>query len=634
MASYNWGEQRVINLLRRLPANPRERNFWKLLEQVSRAHAGRDLQLRVLHRVGGGDRREPPAVRLSVRQSAGVSRPADRHRTRWTRRAGSRRMFPGRACRHRGAGALLRVVFFVGLVSGDPQDDGVYYGNALALARDGPRYLERLRHLPRDVPANPIDQFHVRPLTTYPIAAAFVLFGAGEVQATLWALACLDPHRAGGVSPGGSGRRSGGWAAGGVPVRHLPARGDQRHADSVRRAARILLRGGVVPAHGVGVAQAAVAMAGARRGGRRRRLPRQCAGTHDSRGRAGRRPAASGAAREAVARRRMLSGRVRSGVRRRSDGLRAHHRRSITQLPYPRRGRDLQVSPRARVERRPRLAPRPLHQRPAFRAPRPGVTDPFLAHRPAGLVVYLFAAAVLFSLVQGRNRLLLAFAAGLFVYLELGPVRITVDWAGPELHYMMVFKQERFLLMLTAPLVAIMAACLVHAVAMRSRVVAAVILAAVFVTSLDAASRTRTYYRSWLSDLRTATGFRDRASRTDGVRGLLGGASTCRSSAAIGRRTFACSARDDARRPGGRVPDGRRQPWRRADGRLRRIDAAELRPPGHAESPRRRRPGGRKPCTCQGRSAGFAWGFGSTAGRKAVPGPRTVTCSRVEHYGA
>jgi pSer/pThr/pTyr-binding forkhead associated (FHA) protein len=33
MASYNWGEQRVINLIRTLPPNPRERNFWKLLER-------------------------------------------------------------------------------------------------------------------------------------------------------------------------------------------------------------------------------------------------------------------------------------------------------------------------------------------------------------------------------------------------------------------------------------------------------------------------------------------------------------------------------------------------------------------------------------------------------------------------
>jgi hypothetical protein len=33
MASYNWGEQRVINMIRTLPENPRERNFWKLLER-------------------------------------------------------------------------------------------------------------------------------------------------------------------------------------------------------------------------------------------------------------------------------------------------------------------------------------------------------------------------------------------------------------------------------------------------------------------------------------------------------------------------------------------------------------------------------------------------------------------------
>ena len=31
MASYNWGERRVIPLIQSLPANPRERNYWKLL---------------------------------------------------------------------------------------------------------------------------------------------------------------------------------------------------------------------------------------------------------------------------------------------------------------------------------------------------------------------------------------------------------------------------------------------------------------------------------------------------------------------------------------------------------------------------------------------------------------------------
>jgi hypothetical protein len=31
IASYNWGERRVIKLIRKMPENPRERNFWRLL---------------------------------------------------------------------------------------------------------------------------------------------------------------------------------------------------------------------------------------------------------------------------------------------------------------------------------------------------------------------------------------------------------------------------------------------------------------------------------------------------------------------------------------------------------------------------------------------------------------------------
>jgi membrane-bound lytic murein transglycosylase D len=32
MASYNWGEYRVIDLVKTMPNNPRERNFWQLLQ--------------------------------------------------------------------------------------------------------------------------------------------------------------------------------------------------------------------------------------------------------------------------------------------------------------------------------------------------------------------------------------------------------------------------------------------------------------------------------------------------------------------------------------------------------------------------------------------------------------------------
>jgi hypothetical protein len=33
MASYNWGEGKVVPLIKQLPANPRDRNFWRLLSQ-------------------------------------------------------------------------------------------------------------------------------------------------------------------------------------------------------------------------------------------------------------------------------------------------------------------------------------------------------------------------------------------------------------------------------------------------------------------------------------------------------------------------------------------------------------------------------------------------------------------------
>jgi hypothetical protein len=31
MASYNWGEDQVLPLIRSMPANPKDRNFWKLI---------------------------------------------------------------------------------------------------------------------------------------------------------------------------------------------------------------------------------------------------------------------------------------------------------------------------------------------------------------------------------------------------------------------------------------------------------------------------------------------------------------------------------------------------------------------------------------------------------------------------
>ena len=43
------------------------------------------------------------------------------------------------------AAALLRASFFVGLVSGDPQDDVIYYRNAFALFEEKRPHLEQFR---------------------------------------------------------------------------------------------------------------------------------------------------------------------------------------------------------------------------------------------------------------------------------------------------------------------------------------------------------------------------------------------------------------------------------------------------------------------------------------------------------
>jgi hypothetical protein len=74
IASYNWGESNILRLVRSLPENPRERNFWKLLEKyraqipqetydyvfsiVSAAVIGEDPELFGFDFVSPYDRRE------------------------------------------------------------------------------------------------------------------------------------------------------------------------------------------------------------------------------------------------------------------------------------------------------------------------------------------------------------------------------------------------------------------------------------------------------------------------------------------------------------------------------------------------------------------------------------------------
>ena len=396
---------------------------------------------------------------------------------------------------------LLRVCFFVGLVSGDPQDDGVYYGNALALYNHGPRYLERFRNAPVDSPANPIDQFYVRPMVTYPIAASFIVFGPGEISATFWGFLCsmlsvLVVYRLGFVLHG---RTAGLIAALLCSFYPLEVINGTRILSDVQvglfSSLGLLL---LVEASLRGNAML-YALSGAAAGG---------AYLANGRG--------------LIIFLALLSCALLMWIWRKTSwhaplwlvaGFLVIF--SIEAIIYYRATGDPFLSYRIqngasqyKYLHEPFASIRwgwldirytngePLAMTRSVLLRNTGPTDQF------GFFFYLFFAAALFSLVRRQNLLLLALALGLFLYLEFGPVRLSIDWTHQELQYLMVFKQQRFLLMLTAPFV-LLAAYFLVAIGRRTRVTAAVLIVTLFVTSIAAIARTRNYYRSGLRDLRT-----------------------------------------------------------------------------------------------------------------------------------
>ena len=69
MSSYNWGEEKVVKLLRSMPANPKDRNFWRLLDELSGQDSPGNLRLCILHRIRSRNRRESPSLWFQIRQS-------------------------------------------------------------------------------------------------------------------------------------------------------------------------------------------------------------------------------------------------------------------------------------------------------------------------------------------------------------------------------------------------------------------------------------------------------------------------------------------------------------------------------------------------------------------------------------
>jgi Dolichyl-phosphate-mannose-protein mannosyltransferase len=398
---------------------------------------------------------------------------------------------------------VLRSVFFVGLVSGDPQDDGIYYGNALSLRNEGPEYLERYKNLPADFLANPIDQFNVRPMITYPIAASFALFGTGEVSASAWAFLCsvlsvLVVYRLGTVQHD---RTVGLIAAllcafyplevingtrilSDVQVGLFASISLLLFVEAMRRRAVVMFAlsgaatAGAYLANGRGLL-VLVAIAGCGLVMAALRKTRWDAPLWILAG------FVAGFSVEAFAYwiatgDPLLSYHIQSGANR----FKYLHE-SVTAF----RWHALEVR---------YTNGRPLELFRSALGLGSGPTNHF------GLFFYLFGASVLYSLWRRRNLLLVAVAFGLLAYLEFGAVGVELDRSQRIIRYLMVYKQERFLMMVTAPLV-VLAAYFLREVGRRNTTAVVLVLMAMFATSLTATSRTRKYYRAGLADLRAVS---------------------------------------------------------------------------------------------------------------------------------
>jgi hypothetical protein len=397
---------------------------------------------------------------------------------------------------------LLRLLFFVGLAAGDPQDDGVYYGNALALYNEGPRYLDLYRHVRADFLANPIDQFNVRPMVTFPIALLFALVGPGEAAAASWGFVCSL------LSVGVVYRL--GYVLHGRTVGLVAALLCAIYPLEIINSTRILSDVQVGLFSSLSLLFFVEAS--------RRRRPSICVFSGAAAAAAylanGRGllffVALLGVALVMVGLRRV---RPRTPMLMLAGFLAVFSLEAIVYLTFtgdPLLSYHIQSgASRFKYLHEPvsSFSWGPLHIDYTNGAPLEVLRHVFLLDagptNQFGYFFYFFSAAVLFSVARRQNLLLATLAVGLFLYLEFGPLGFSVDTSNGEMHYRMVFKQLRFLLMLTAPLM-VMAACLLVAIGRKQPVTALILVVGLASTSLTAVAQSRDHYRSGLSDLRAA----------------------------------------------------------------------------------------------------------------------------------
>ena len=399
------------------------------------------------------------------------------------------------------AAASLRIFYFVGFVGGDPQDDFLYYSSAYALYADGNTQLHRLRDQPEDWLPNPVDQFILRPMVTYPIAALFAVFGPDDAVAALWGLLCslvtvVVVYRIGEVLHDRAVGLLGAALCTIYPLEVINATrilSDVQLGMFVAVAVLMLVEGDwYASLWRYGFSGAAVACAYLANPRALVVLPLLvvCA---------------------------LLQGR--------SAPERAPWRAALAVLAGFLVVFSIEAVIYSALVGDPFLSYRTqagasyfkyLHE-PVASVDWPWLKISYTNGRPFDLIqgvfgfsqrvnqfgwfFFLFLAAATYSLLRRRNLVLLILGIGLFMFMEFGAIKVELDRITGKLHYLMVFKQDRFLLVVTAPFL-VLSAYLLRSVGKRSGLAVVVMVVLLWGSSLNAISETHAVYRAGLNDLR------------------------------------------------------------------------------------------------------------------------------------
>ena len=87
--------------------------------------------------------------------------------------------------------AIIRIIFCVGFVGGQPQDDGLFINSARNIVNGYfPVNLQHYKSIGSQYIANPAESFGFRLAFVYPLAVCFYFFGEGDFSASLFPLVC------------------------------------------------------------------------------------------------------------------------------------------------------------------------------------------------------------------------------------------------------------------------------------------------------------------------------------------------------------------------------------------------------------------------------------------------------------